>query len=131
MTASSKKALSGTKSKAQTKTGRRPQPAIGRSNAQNKKKTSKRSVEASELDESSEEEPRWPHKKCSKLAEDTDFEEVDCNTSNPEEVVEVASDNGSESDLQVSIHRLHCKMLLITYLQRTTDLKTITILQFL
>jgi hypothetical protein len=105
MTTSTKRALSGTKApiiKEGTRT--RKQTEKGKYNARNqkKKKTPKRIAKGSESEESSEEESRRPQKKRSKHTEDTDSEEVGHNASNVEDIVEVTSGNGSDSDSQVS-----------------------------
>ena len=65
--------------------------------------TPKRIAKYSESKESLEEETCWPTKKCLKVTEGFDSKEVDCNTSNIKDIVEVTSSNGSESDFQVSI----------------------------
>jgi hypothetical protein len=108
MTASTKKATPGTKTE-KTKEGttrKRTQTEKGKYNARNQRQNpSKRIAKSSEPEESSEEETRQPHKKCPKVTEHTDSEEVGHNGSNIEDVVEVASNNGgsvSESDVQVS-----------------------------
>jgi hypothetical protein len=104
MTTSTKKANPNAHTTKAGPTRTRTQTEKGKYNARNQKK--KRIVEESYSEESSEEETRRPQKKRSKLAEDTDPEEVDSNASNIEDVVEVTSNDGSESDFQVSI--LHC-----------------------
>jgi hypothetical protein len=118
MPASSKKALSGTKSKAQTNkaetTRKRTQTEKGKYNASNRKRT-KRTTEGgqgSESDESaasSEEGTHRPRKKRSKLTQETGSEDAGGNTSNIEDVVEVTSGNGSESEIQVRFINLFAK----------------------
>jgi len=60
--------------------------------------TPKRIAKYSESKESLEEETCWPTKKCLKVTEGFDSKEVDCNTSNIKDIVEVTSSNGNESD---------------------------------
>jgi hypothetical protein len=69
-----------------------------------------------------EEKTCWPTKKCLKVTEGFDSEEVDCHASSIEDVVEVTSSNGSESDFQVSVqHSLLCKKLLMSNLLMKDD----------
>ena len=86
--------------KAQT-TRTRKQTEKGKYNAR------KRKEKTSEFEESSEEETRQRrHKKRSKMTEETDSEDVGSNASNIEDVIEVTSNNGSESGIQVGIWHL-------------------------
>jgi hypothetical protein len=106
--ASSKMALSSAKRKGQTTkegtTRRRMQTKKGKYNVHNRKpSTPKRVAECFSSEESSDEETHRPTRKCSKFAEGSDSEEVDCHTSNIKDVVEVTSSNGSEFDFQVSV----------------------------
>ncbi len=50
-----------------------------------------------------EEKTCQPTKKCLKVTEGLDSKEVDYNASNIEDIVEMTSSNGGESDFQVSI----------------------------
>jgi hypothetical protein len=101
MMASSKKALSSTKSRAQTNTTgmtrKRMQTEKGKYNTCDQK-WMKRTTKGSDLDESaasSEEETCQPHKKRSKLTQEIGSDDAGGNTSNIDDVVEVTNGNGS------------------------------------
>jgi hypothetical protein len=84
--------------------------------------TPKRIAEYLESKESSEEKTCQPTKKCLKVTEGFDSREVDCHASSVEDIIEVTSSNGSESDFQVSIqHSLLCKKLLMSNLLMKDD----------
>jgi hypothetical protein len=107
MTASSKRVKTKARTTKVGTTRARTQTGKGKYNARNQKPTPKRVTEGSELDESSsEEETRRPHKKRSKLTEEIDSEERGCDV---EDIVEVTSGNGSESDFRVSARCFLCK----------------------
>jgi hypothetical protein len=90
----------------------------GKYNAHNRNtSTPKRIAEYSESKESLEKETCWPTKKHLKVTKGFDSEEVDCHASSIEDIIEMTSSNGSESNFQVSIqHSLLCKKLLMSNL---------------
>jgi len=113
MTTSSKRALPGLNTKHHTrKTGAtrtRTQTEKGKYNARSRKQTTPKTIpeRGSESSDSSDNETSRPHKKYLRFTEETgseDGEEVVCNTSSVEDV-EVASNGGSESEIEVSIQR--------------------------
>jgi hypothetical protein len=63
--------------------------------------TPRRIAECSKSEDSSEEETHRPTKKCSKVTKGLDSEEVDCHSSNVEDIVEVTS--RSKSDFGMSV----------------------------
>ena len=99
MPASARKTSSTTKSKSRTRTAVTKTPtAKGKSKVHNPQPTWKRRAQVSEPEESSHEESHQPCTKHLRQTQKTDFEEVDCNTSSTKEVVEVTSNNRSESN---------------------------------